>query len=140
MYPRQPLLAPARNCGFTLFEFTIVLSVAVIGVLSLGSVFLSVDRQAERSESYTQALSVAQGVLEEITASKAELVFDRYNGATHMGPGTGLIGANTGGALVEVDVDNTDSQLLVVTVSASWISAGEPQQITLTTRRYNANG
>lgn len=127
-----------KKGGFTLVELMIAVGVLLVAVLTLAAFVVPLSRQREQSEALRTVLSAARSRLEEIKGVDPALVEATYDGRTFDVPG--IDGAKGGGSTLEVTVDATSPDLLVVTVTATWNVLGHVEAFELTTDLYNPGG
>ncbi len=124
--------------GFTLIEMALAISILVVALMALAGVIVTNDRHREEVAARRVVLAEAESILEEIKGAVPEAVAGTYHGATY--PVSGVTGNGAGGTALTVNVDATNSKLLEVTVTGSWVSLGVNQTLTLRTQIYNPNG
>jgi len=104
-----------NNSGLTLIELliaTVILVVAISGILSTFAGLLSINENARK---LSLAMTAVHGKMEEIRDSDFGTLFATYN-ETNFDP-SGFAPADAKG---NVHIDNTDLNLLEVCVSVSW--------------------
>lgn len=108
-----------RRKGFTLIELMIAAGVLVIVLGGLLLTYISCFALNETSRNLTFAINSAQDKLEEIRDYTFSRIYDDYNGHTFEVPG---IASGDSKGLVEVDNSNPD--LLKITITVCWRQGG----------------
>lgn len=103
--------------GFTLIELMIAVGVLVIAFLGLLGVFTACLELNETSKNLTIALHGAQRKMEEIRDHNFGQIYSNYTGSGANFELAGLPDADSEGSIV---VDNSDPELLQVTVTVCW--------------------
>ena len=124
--------------GFTLVEIMIAVGVLLVSVLALAAIIVPLNRQREQVETLQAVMSAAKSQLEEIKGIDPAFVKATYDLQTYNV--AGVDGANTGGSVLEVTVDDTVPTLLVVTVTGAWNVQGHVETLELSTEIYNPSG
>lgn len=101
--------------GFALIEVVIAMGIMTVALLGVFAAYVSCFELAETARNTTYAVNSAQKKIEEIRDHNFLGIFNDYNNTVFTVDG---IAAGNSNGLVEVD--NTDSNLLVVTVTACW--------------------
>lgn len=104
-----------KKTGFTLIEVVIAMLVVFIAVIGLLAAYASSFELVETARNTTYALNEAQEMIEEIRGHNFFDIFDDYDDTNFTVDG---ISAGNSNGLVEVD--DTDPDLLAVTVTVCW--------------------
>lgn len=104
-----------KKPGFTLIEVVIAMLVVFIAVIGLLAAYASSFELVETARNTTYALNEAQEKIEELRGYNFFDIFTDYANTNFTVDG---ISAGNSNGLVEVD--NTDPDLLVVTVTVCW--------------------
>lgn len=105
--------------GFTLMELMIAAAVLIAVLVGLLAAFIGCFALNETSRNLTIAINGCQRKLEEIHDESFGQIFASYDGATF--EVAGLRDADSEGV---VEVDNTDPDLLVISVTVCWRQKG----------------
>jgi len=100
--------------GFTLMEVMLAVAITAIALCGILATYMACFTMIKTSKNASIATSAAQGLMDEIRNAPFPLIKSTYNGAAFT-PVSNLPQNN-----VAVDVDDSDPELLKVTVNISW--------------------
>jgi prepilin-type N-terminal cleavage/methylation domain-containing protein len=112
---KKQLLRSTYNKGFSLMELIIAMSIMAIALLGLLATYISCFELAEIARNTTYALNSAQRMMEEIRDHNFSDIFNDYNNTTFT-----VDGIPSGDSNGLVEVDNTNPDLLTVTITVCW--------------------
>ena len=127
-----------KNRGITLTELTASLAVIVLGLAPLAAFLIPVSQQREFALQRYIVLSKAQGVMEEIKSVDPGTLAEEYDGVVFsVYPANSTRGV---GYMLKAAVDDSDPELIIVTLKATWLLGGHPETLVLRTEIFNNGG
>lgn len=123
----------AGDGGLTLVEVTVSIFILTTGLLALAGVLSVTGQQDSRSAQRVQVLNRAQTVIEEIKEADPATVAGLYHGQTYT-----IAGVNEGNEVITVEVDDSNPELISVTLTATWTELGQPESLSFGTMLYGS--
>lgn len=127
---------PARGAGdggLTLVEVTVSIFILTTGLLALAGVLSVTSQQDSRSAQRVQVLNRAQTVIEGIKETDPATVAGLYHGQSYT-----VAGVNGGDGVITVEVDDSNPELISVTLTATWTELGQPESLSFGTMLYGS--
>lgn len=127
-----------RSSGFSLIEVTIAGTLLLLAIIPMAGVFLSTERSKQQVEAQTLVVTRALDMMEECKATPPDSVSANFHDKGYTV--TGVTGNLSGGNVLLITVDSSNTKLLVVTITGGWTTNGDAQSLTMSTEIYNPDG
>ena len=135
VHPGKRSITP--HLGFSLLELSIALVLMVIAFSSLAGFIVVAEHSDQCVVAKNAVVDRMRTLMEEIRSAGPEFLINAYQGATYAVED--VAGTVSGGDALSVVVDDTDPELLVVTINAQWYTGGRDETFVLATKIYNPN-
>lgn len=120
--------------GFTLVELMCALSIIMIALLTVAGVMVSMSRQQEHASSRRRVLAEARSLFEEMKGVAPQSIKAAYHGKSFLVPE--VTGTQPAGTVITASVDNSNPNLLNITLTADWNAGGQDYTLTLENEVY----
>ncbi|MGE5279581.1 MAG: type IV pilus modification PilV family protein [Deltaproteobacteria bacterium] len=117
MFKRSPRLRGRK--GFTLLELMVVAGIAITALVGLLGTYVAALTLTETTRSSELAMLSAQAVLEDMRTTAFTGIYSAFNGYT-----TTVDGLDANASVIRVTVNDSNANLLNVTVGACWRQKG----------------
>ena len=128
----------SKQAGFSLLEIMVALGVLVLILVAVASVLLSIHAQQRQALQVSAVQRASVSLIEEMKAADPRTIDDVYHGNLYSVPG--VDGALASGSALEVVVDATIPELVVVRVHGEWLKDGVVQVTDSMTEFFSREG
>ncbi len=118
--PERGLAVRGRVEGFTILEVMIASTIILLVLVGLLSSLAKSQQLKQNTGEYQVALEAARQKFEEIQSTTYSTVFATYNNTNFAVTGLIALPQDADGRVGRVTVDNTNANLLLVTISLQW--------------------
>lgn len=127
-----------RKGGYSLLEVMCGAAVLIIGLVSMAGVMVSVSHQRDQAQERRMVLASMQDLLEDIKGTAPDAVAGGFHQQSF--EVTGLYWCSSNGTSISVNVNSTNPNLLVVTLTTQWGAGSQSGPLNAYMEIHNPTG